>query len=78
MEQHEAQQQELANSQAVRAELEAKVARAASSLKAADDLKEARSGILLAQRCAYLTSLNLSITCRGGDCFGVAHAAVKP
>lgn len=42
IEQHEVLQAELNESQAARAELEAKVARAAGSLKAADELKEAK------------------------------------
>ena len=42
VEQHEALQQELSESQAVTADMAAKVARAANSLKAADHLKEAR------------------------------------
>ena len=57
VEEHEALQKELQESQEARADLEAKVARVAGSLKAADELKEARLAIKMHQNTSGLFML---------------------
>lgn len=73
IEEYQALQKELSASQTVVSELEAKVVRAAASLKAADDLKEAKSAPLPELHTSSILTKTINLPSRAEYlmlCFG--------